>query len=475
VQFLREACFIDGKWVSSDERIAVNDPATGARVGEVPDVGRGGTSKAIDAAHRALPAWRALTAASRAAHLLAMREVLLANLDELAELLTREQGKPLAEAAGEIRYSASYLQWYAEEAKRAYGETIPAGRADQRITVLREPVGVCAAITPWNFPSAMLGRKLAPALAAGCTFVCKPSELTPFSGLAWGVIAERAGLPAGVLNIVTGRPVAIGETLTRSKLVRKLSFTGSTRVGKLLIEQCAGTVKRLSMELGGNAPFIVFDDADLDSAIAGAIASKYRNAGQTCVCANRFLIHANIASDFESALVDASRALRVGPGTDAGTDIGPLVNRAAVDKVRRLVDGALVDGATAVLGTAPTGDSLFCDPVVLSGVGPDMAVSREEIFGPVAAIQTFTTEQQALETANDTDAGLAAYLYTSDAGRITRMVDGLEYGMVGVNEGMISAAQAPFGGIKESGFGREGSRHGLDEYLQLKYVCTRTS
>ncbi len=472
-RYLHTAAYIDGRWVDveSTPRLEVRDPATGAILADLPDVGRAGAEQAIAAAARALPSWRARPAAERKRALDRMCAILRRDADPLAALLTAEQGKPLAEARGEIDYSATYLEWFAAEAVRVYGETIPARTADQRITVTREPIGVCAAITPWNFPSAMLARKLAPALAAGCTMVCKPAEETPLSGLAWGAIADEAGVPAGVLNVVTGAPEPIAAAMMESPVVRKLSFTGSTEVGKLLIRQSADTVKKLSLELGGNAPFIVFADADLDRVVEGAIASKYRASGQTCVCANRFLVEASIAGALTERLVEASRALVVGDGRQPGVDLGPLINQQGLDKVRRLVGDATAAGARLALGQLP-GESLFCQPVVLTGVTGEMAVAREEIFGPVIAIRTFTEEAEAVAMANDTRAGLAAYFYTRDAGRQIRVAEALEYGMVGVNTGMISNAAAPFGGVKESGYGREGSRHGIDEYLELKYVLT---
>jgi len=473
-RYLHTAAYIDGRWVgaASTPRIEVVDPATRAVLADVPDVGRPGADAAIDAAAGAFPGWRALPARERGQALDRMCRIVRRDADELAALLTAEQGKPLAEARGEIEYSASYLEWYAAEAVRVYGETIPARAADQRITVSREPVGVCAAITPWNFPSAMLARKLAPALAAGCTMVCKPAEETPLSGLAWGAIAAQAGVPAGVVNVVTGAPEPIAAAMMESPVVRKLSFTGSTEVGKILIRQSADTVKKLSLELGGNAPFIVFADADLDRVVAGAIASKYRASGQTCVCANRFLVEASIAAELTERLVEATRALVVGDGREPGVDLGPLINQQGLAKVRRLVGDATAAGARLALGEVP-GDSQFCQPVVLTGVTGDMAVAREEIFGPVIAIRTFADEDEAIAIANGTRAGLAAYFYTRDAGRMIRVAEGLEYGMVGVNTGMISDAATPFGGVKESGYGREGSRHGIDEYLQLKYVLNQ--
>jgi succinate-semialdehyde dehydrogenase/glutarate-semialdehyde dehydrogenase len=474
--FLRQACPIDGRWLDGDREgrkpIAVENPATGRLIGHVPSCGAVETDAAIAAAQRALPAWRALPAATRAGYLEKMGDLMLAHIDELAALLTAEQGKPLAEAAGEIRYAASFLHWFAGEAVRVRGETIPAARADQRIVVTRQPVGVCGLITPWNFPSAMLARKLAPALAAGCTVVAKPAEETPFSALAFGVLAEQVGLPPGVLNLVTGPAAPIGKAMLASPLVRKISFTGSTEVGKQLLRGAADTVKRVTMELGGNAPFLVFADADLERAATGAMASKYRASGQTCVCANRFLVERSVAEAFAAELVARSRALVVGDGAAPGTQIGPLINSKAVEKVRRLVGDALERGATLLAGAMPDNRSLFCQPVVLAGVSGDMAIWREEIFGPVVALRSFEGEAEAIALANDTAAGLVAYLYTRDPGRIVRVTEALAYGMVGVNEGIVSYAQGPFGGIKESGLGREGSHHGIEEYLDLKYVLT---
>ncbi|HTM22566.1 MAG TPA: NAD-dependent succinate-semialdehyde dehydrogenase [Kofleriaceae bacterium] len=468
---LREANWVDGAWIGAGgATLEVRNPATGDLLATVPDAGGDGAARAIAAAERALPAWRALPAAERARLLRRMHDLALEQQGELARLLTAEQGKPLAEARAEIGYAASYLDWYAGEAVRVRGETIPALRADQRIVVVRQPVGVCAAITPWNFPSAMLARKLAPALAAGCTLVAKPAELTPLSGLAWGVLAEQAGLPAGVLNVITGAPEPIGRAFMESTAVRKVSFTGSTEVGKLLIGQAAATVKRLSLELGGNAPFLVFADADLEAAARGLMASKYRASGQTCVCANRILVERPVAAAFTERVVAASRTLVVGDGSRDGVDLGPLIDDQALAKVRRLVGDAVDRGAQLALGALP--DRRMCPPIVLTGVTADMAVAREEVFGPVVALQTFDGEAEAVALANDTRAGLAAYVYTGSGARAVRVAEALDYGMVGVNEGIISNAAAPFGGIKESGWGREGGHQGIDEYLDTKYVCT---
>ncbi len=469
---LREACWVDGAWIGADggPDIEVRNPASGDLLARVPDLGAAAAERAIAAAARALPAWRARPAAERARLLRRMQELTLQQQDDLARLITAEQGKPLAEARGEVAYAASYLDWYAGEALRVLGETIPSARADQRLTVLRQPVGVCAAITPWNFPIALLARKLAPALAAGCTLVAKPAELTPLSALALAAISEQAGLPAGVVNVITGAPAAIGRAFMESPVVRKVSFTGSTAVGKLLIEQAAGTVKRLSLELGGNAPFLVFADADLDAAVRGLMASKYRASGQTCVCANRILVERSVAGAFTERVVAASRTLVVGDGSRDGTDLGPLIDDRAVTKVRRLVTDAVDRGARLLLGEPPSGR--MCGPIVLDGVTADMAVAREEVFGPVVALQVFDGEAEAIALANDTRAGLAAYVYTGDGARAVRVTEALDYGMVGVNEGIISNAAAPFGGVKESGWGREGGHQGIDEYLELKYVCT---
>ncbi len=470
--FFRTDCYVGGAFVhmSDAPALRVTNPATGALLAEVGSCGQNGTERAIQAAAAALPKWSRKPARDRSAALRRMAQVMRDSVEELASLLTAEQGKPLHEARGEIAYAASFVEWFAEEATRVYGETIPASHADQRIFVLRQPIGVCAAITPWNFPSAMLARKVAAALAAGCTIVCKPAEDTPLSGLAWGVIAERAEVPAGVINVITGPPAPIGAALMSSPMVRKVSFTGSTEVGKLLIAQSAATVKKLSLELGGNAPFIVFADADLERALQGAVASKYRNGGQTCVCANRFFVQDEIADDFVAGLVRASRGLVVGDGMRDDVDVGPLINQDAIGKVRRLVEDALGRGARLLCGEAPVGDGLFCEPMVLDGIHGDMAIAQEEIFGPVAIVQRFSEERDVVERANDTTAGLAAYLYTRDGARMIRVSEALEYGIVGVNTGMISTAQAPFGGIKQSGYGREGSRHGIDEYLTMKYV-----
>ncbi|MBR0567078.1 NAD-dependent succinate-semialdehyde dehydrogenase [Azoarcus sp. L1K30] len=470
---LRQACYIDGHWVAADsgEAFPVTDPADGQVIASVPRAGAAETERAIAAAQKALPAWRARTAAERARILRRWYELMLAHQDDLALIMTAEQGKPLAEARGEIAYAAAYLEWFSEEAKRAYGDVIPSPFADRRIVVTKEPVGVCAAITPWNFPSAMITRKAGPALAAGCTMILKPAEQTPLSALALAELAERAGVPAGVFSVVTGDARAIGGVLTASPVVRKLTFTGSTEVGRLLMQQCAPTIKKLSLELGGNAPFIVFDDADLDAAVAGAMASKYRNAGQTCVCSNRFLVQEGVYQAFADKLATAVAALKVGKGTEDGVTQGPLIDEAAIAKVESLVADALSKGAQVVSGGSrhALGGTWF-QPTVLTDTTPDMAVAKEEIFGPVAPLFRFRTEEEAIAMANDTEFGLAAYFYSRDIGRVWRVSGQLEYGMVGINTGLISTEVAPFGGVKNSGLGREGSHHGLDEYMELKYL-----
>lgn len=473
-KLLSTSAYLNGQWrpAISGRVYPVVNPATGETLAAVPDMAPDDTQLAIAAADAAFPAWSRTTAAYRAELLKRWHRLLLENEADLARLLTAEQGKPLAEALGEIRYGASFIEWFAEEARRAYGDVVPAQEADKRILVLRQPVGVAGIITPWNFPNAMLARKMAPALAAGCTLVIKPAEATPLSALAMVALAEEAGFPAGVVNIVTTRnPAPIGEALTADKRVKKISFTGSTRIGKWLMEKAAAQLKRLSLELGGNAPFIVFDDADLDAAVAGAIASKYRNAGQTCVCANRIYVQAGIAEAFLAKFTTAVRQLRVGPGHEPGVDIGPLINEAAVEKVESLMHDALSRGASLALGGSRiTAGSLFFEPTILTGMTADMQMAQEEVFGPVAPVFIFSTEAEAIRLANATDYGLAAYFYGRDLSRVFRVAEALAYGMVGVNTGLISTAVAPFGGIKESGFGREGSRYGMDEYTYLKYV-----
>ena len=470
----RQQCFINGGWQDADsgETIAIRNPATGETLGAVPKMGGAETRHAIDAANAALPGWRAKTAGERAKLLRRWYELMLTHQDDLALIMTSEQGKPLAEAKGEIAYAASYLEWFAEEGKRAYGEIVPPNVADRRILVTREPVGVCAAITPWNFPAAMITRKAGAALAAGCTMVLKPASQTPFSALALAELAVRAGIPAGVFNVVTGSAKAIGGEICANPVVRKLSFTGSTEIGAELIAQCAPTVKKLSMELGGNAPFIVFDDADLDAAVTGAIASKYRNAGQTCVCANRLLVQDGVYDAFAEKLAVAVAALKVGNGVEPGVTQGPLIDQFAVDKVEELIADARSKGARVVCGGQrhALGQTFF-EPTILADVTPEMRMAREEIFGPVAPLFRFKTEEEAIRMANDTEFGLASYFFARDVGRIFRVSEALEYGMVGVNTGLISTEIAPFGGVKSSGLGREGSRHGLDDYLEIKYVC----
>jgi succinate-semialdehyde dehydrogenase / glutarate-semialdehyde dehydrogenase len=471
MNLLRKEHYIDGAWYQSAETYAVRNPATGEVIADVAKAGAAQTHQAIRAAEIALPAWRALTAKERGAQVRRWGELMLEHRDALAELLTREQGKPLAEAKGEVAYAASFLEWFAEEAKRSYGDVIPSSKPGSKIIVTREPVGVVAAITPWNFPLAMITRKAGPALAAGCTMVLKPSEETPLSALALAVLAREAGIPAGVFNVVSGDAIAIGATLTASPVVRKLSFTGSTRVGKLLAAQSADTLKKLLLELGGNAPFIVFDDADLDAAVQGAMASKFRNTGQTCVCVNRFFVQASVYSEFTQRLTDAVRKLRVGNALEQEVDQGPLINEAAFRKVDDHVKDALSKGATVLTGgnAHPLGGT-FYEPTVLAHANRSMSIAQEETFGPVAACFRFETEAEANTLANDTPFGLAAYFYTRDLGRAWRVADALETGMVGINEGIISTEVAPFGGVKQSGLGREGSKYGLDEYTELKYM-----
>jgi succinate-semialdehyde dehydrogenase / glutarate-semialdehyde dehydrogenase len=473
-ELFRQKCYIDGAWVPSRSArtIAVEDPATGSVLGVVPDAGRDETRDAIAAASAAFPSWRAHTGKERASVLRRWFDLILQNQEDLATLMTLEQGKPLAESRGEVAYGAAFIEWFAEEAKRAYGDVIPSHARDKRIIVTREPIGVVGCITPWNFPIAMITRKVGPALAAGCTAVVKPASQTPFCALALAELADRAGVPRGVLNVVTGSAHEIGGELTSNPLVRKISFTGSTEVGKLLMAQCASTVKKLSLELGGNAPFIVFDDADVAAAVEGAIVSKYRNSGQTCVCANRFLVHAPIYDAFAERLASAVGQLRLGPGLEPGVTQGPLIDAAALSKVEAHVADALAKGATLVRGGHRTGaGARFFEPTVLTSVTEGMAVAREETFGPVAPLFKFETEADAVRLANATEFGLAAYFYGRDIGRIWRVAEALEYGIVGVNTGLISTEVAPFGGVKESGIGREGSKYGIDDYLVVKYMC----
>ncbi|ACL62448.1 NADP-dependent succinate-semialdehyde dehydrogenase [Methylobacterium nodulans] len=471
---LRTQAYIDGAFVDADsgETIAVDNPATGQVLGTVPRMGAAETERAIAAAQAALPDWRGRTAKERAAILRRWFSLILENQDDLAAIMTAEQGKPLPESRGEIAYAAAFIEWFAEEAKRVYGDVIPAHGPDKRIVVLKQPIGVCAAITPWNFPAAMITRKAGPALAAGCTMVLKPASQTPFSALALCALAQQAGIPPGVLSCLTGSAQAIGGAMTASPIVRKLSFTGSTEIGRELLAQCAKTIKKTSMELGGNAPFIVFDDADLDLAVKGAIASKYRNAGQTCVCANRILVQDGIYDAFAERLASAVQAMRVGDGFAAGTVIGPLIDAQAVVKVEEHIRDALDKGARLLTGGRrhALGGS-FYEPTVLSGTTPAMKIFREETFGPVAPLFRFRTEEEAVALANDTEFGLASYFYGRDIGRVWRVAEALEYGIVGINEGIISTEVAPFGGVKESGLGREGSHYGIEDYLEIKYLC----
>ena len=471
----KQHAYVDGQWISaqSGEKFAVNNPATGELLAEVPNLGAAETRLAIEAANTAWPAWRSKTAKERSAILRRWFDLQIAHQEDLAQLMTAEQGKPLAEARGEVAYAASFVEWFAEEAKRVYGDTIPAPANDRRIVVIKQPIGVVAAITPWNFPLAMITRKCAPALAAGCPVVVKPSELTPLSALALAELADQAGIPRGIFNVLTTtRSAEVGGELTSNPIVRKLSFTGSTAVGKLLMKQCADTVKKLSLELGGNAPFIVFDDADLDAAVLGAMASKYRNAGQTCVCANRLLVQDGIYDAFAEKLAVAVAALKVGPGTEDGVTQGPLINEAAITKIEQHIGDAVMHGARVVVGGQrhALGGTYF-EPTILADVTPAMIVSKEETFGPVAPLFRFKDEAEAIQMANDTEFGLASYFYSRDIGRCWRVAEALEYGMVGINEGIISTELAPFGGVKESGLGREGSKYGLDEFTEVKYLC----
>ena len=470
----RQQCHIGVDWLDADAKgtIPVVNPATGGVLGTIPKMGADETRRAIDAAATALPAWRARTAKDRAAILRKWFDLMLANADDLAAIMTAEQGKPLAESKGEIVYAASFIEWFAEEGKRVYGDVIPTVMGDRRLVVIKQPVGVCAAITPWNFPAAMITRKAGPALAAGCTMVVKPATQTPFSALALAVLAERAGVPAGVFSVVTGASAAIGGEMTSNPVVRKLTFTGSTEVGRVLMKQCADTIKKMSLELGGNAPFIVFDDADLDAAVEGAMASKYRNAGQTCVCANRLLVQDAVYDTFVAKLAAKVGALKVGNGADAGITTGPLIDQAAVDKVEEHVADAVTTGARVVVGGKRHAlGGLFYEPTILAGVDTTMKVTREETFGPVAPIFRFSTEAEAIAMANDTEFGLASYFYARDIGRVWRVAEAIESGMVGINVGIISNEVAPFGGVKQSGLGREGSKYGIDEYMEVKYLC----
>jgi succinate-semialdehyde dehydrogenase/glutarate-semialdehyde dehydrogenase len=472
---LRQQAYVDGQWIDADDasRFAVTNPANGELIAEVASLGKDETARAIDAAEAAWPAWRDKTAKERSAVLRKWYELIMANQEDLARLLSWEQGKPLTESRGEIAYGASFIEWFAEEAKRVYGDVIPHDKQGRRLVVIKQPIGVVAAITPWNFPNAMITRKAGPALAAGCTVVLKPASETPLSALALAVLGERAGIPAGVFNVVPGSDArAIGGELTGNPKVRKLSFTGSTGIGKLLMAQCAESIKKVSLELGGNAPFIVFDDADLDAAVQGAIGSKFRNSGQTCVCTNRFLVQEGVYDEFSRRLVAAVEALKVAPATEDGAQQGPLINAKAVEKIQQHIADALGKGARLLSGgkAHALGGSFF-EPTVLGDVRADMLVARDETFGPLAPIFRFDTEAQAIAMANDTEFGLASYLYTRDLGRAWRVSEALEYGMVGVNEGLISTEVAPFGGIKQSGLGREGSHYGIDDYIEQKYLC----
>jgi succinate-semialdehyde dehydrogenase/glutarate-semialdehyde dehydrogenase len=474
MSLFRQQCYINGEWVDADSKatLAVHNPADGQQLGTVPNMGAAETRRAIEAANAAWPAWRAKTAKERAACLRKWHDLMLANQEDLAVLMTVEQGKPLAESRGEIAYGASFIEWFAEEAKRVYGDTIPSPAADRRIVVIKQPIGVCAAVTPWNFPNAMITRKAGPALAAGCTMVIKPASATPYSALALCELAERAGIPKGVLAVVTGSSGPIGKELTTNPLVRKFTFTGSTEIGKQLMQQCATTVKKVSLELGGNAPFIVFDDADLDSAVEGAMASKYRNTGQTCVCANRLFVQDSVYDAFAKKFADKVGKMKVGNGLEDGVVQGPLIDMKAVEKVEEHISDAVGKGARVVIGGKrhEKGGQYF-QPTVLADVTTAMKVTREETFGPVAPLYRFKTEEELLRLANDTEFGLAAYFYSRDIGRILRVAEGLESGIIGINVGIISNEVAPFGGVKESGIGREGSKYGMEEFLEVKYLC----
>jgi len=471
---LRQKCYVGGAWTDADDgsTIPVTNPATGETLGTVPRMGAAEARRAVEAAQAAWPAWRKRTAKDRSVILRRWFDLVMANQEDLAVLMTAEQGKPLAESRGEIAYAASFIEWFAEEGKRIYGDTIPPHAADRRIVVIKEPIGVVAAITPWNFPAAMITRKAGPALAAGCPVVLKPATATPFSALALAELGERAGLPAGVFNVITGASGPIGRELTTNPLVRKVTFTGSTEIGKQLMGQCASTVKKVSLELGGNAPFVVFEDADLDAAVAGAIASKYRNSGQTCVCTNRFLVQEPVYADFAERLAAAVARLKVGDGLKGDAQQGPLIDMNAVLKVEEHIADALAKGGRVVAGGKRHAlGGTFFQPTIIADATPEMAVAREETFGPLAPLFKFRTEEEAIRMANDTEFGLAAYFYTRDLGRTWRVSEGLEYGIVGVNTGIISTEVAPFGGVKESGIGREGSKYGIEDYLEIKYLC----
>jgi len=470
----RDRAYIGGEWVEADsrKRFDIDNPADGAVLASVPDMGAAETRRAIQAAAAALPAWRALPAKERSRILRRWFELMIANADDLALLLTTEQGKPLAEAKGEIVYGASFVEWFAEEAKRVYGDVIPSPTSDRRLLVIKQPIGVCAAITPWNFPNAMITRKVSPGLAAGCTFVLKPAEQTPLSALALAELGERAGIPKGVLNIITGDPVAIGQELCANPVVRKVTFTGSTEVGRILMRQSADTIKKLSLELGGNAPFIVFDDADLDAAAEGALASKYRNAGQTCVCANRIYVQDSVYDAFTAKIGEKIKGLKVGKGTDPGVTIGPLIDAQGLAKVEDHLADAVGKGAKVVIGGKRSAlGGRFFEPTLITEMKPNMKVAREETFGPVAPLFRFKTDAEAITLANDTEFGLCAYFYSRDVGRIFRAAEALEAGIIGVNVGIISTEVAPFGGVKQSGLGREGSKYGIEEFVELKYIA----
>lgn len=473
-RLFREACYVDGEWIQAQSGAAINvdNPANGEIIGKVPKLGGPETKRAIEAANRAFASWSKTTAKERATVLRRWYDLMMANQEDLARLMTLEQGKPLSESRGEIAYAAGFLEWFGEEAKRVYGDTIPGHQADKRIVVLKQPIGVVACITPWNFPAAMITRKAGPAISAGCTVVLKPATQTPFSALALAELAERAGLPKGVFNVLTGSAKEIGGELTSSPIVRKLSFTGSTEIGKVLMAQCASTVKKLSLELGGNAPFIVFDDADLDAAVEGAVASKYRNTGQTCVCTNRLLVQDSVYDAFAAKLAAAVQALKPASGLEPGATQGPLIDDAAVEKVEGHIRDARSKGAKVLLGGARhVLGGRFFQPTILTDVTPSMAVAREETFGPVAPLFRFKTEAEAIALANDTEFGLAAYFFGKDLARVWRVAEALEYGIVGINTGLISTEVAPFGGVKESGLGREGSKYGMEEFLEIKYLC----
>ncbi len=473
-KLFRQQCFIDGQWVDADsgETIDVTNPATGEKLGTVPKAGAAETRRAIEAANAAWPAWRAKTAKERSIILRKWFDLMMANQEDLGTLMTAEQGKPLAEAKGEVGYAASFIEWFAEEGKRIYGDTIPQHGSDKRIVVIKEPVGVVAAITPWNFPAAMITRKAGPALAAGCPIVIKPATETPYSAFAMAELADRAGVPKGIINVITGKSSEIGGEMTSNPIVRKLTFTGSTEVGKILLEQCAGTVKKVSMELGGNAPFIVFDDADLDAAVQGAMASKYRNTGQTCVCANRIYVQEGVYDEFLARFSQAISAMKVGDGLKGETQQGPLINMAAVEKVEEHLKDAVDNGARVVIGGKRHElGGTFYEPTLVADVTQNMKVAKEETFGPLAPVFRFKDDAEVVEWANDTEFGLAAYFYSRDIGRIWKTAEKLEYGIVGINEGIISTEVAPFGGMKESGMGREGSKYGIEDYVETKYLC----